>query len=196
MDTVEYWDRQWENRIVDSISTKGNWDKYKVLATELCKRPYLSKLKKIEIGAGVCSIALQMSNVYSNWLDDYKAIEQSPKAVEWCRDKGINAVCADFMTFETDEKFDLFLFFDVLEHIEDVEALAEKVKSMASDKFRVIGNIPLYTSEHDPEEGYERLMNVNSLNEAMALMGCSQISHYIYGSHGFPYMMWEAYNEN
>jgi hypothetical protein len=190
--TAEYWNKEWKNRIVDNVRTNGNWDKYEVIIKELFNRPYLNKLNKLEIGSGVCSVALRMLNIYPDWIDKYKCVEQSETAVNWVKQHKVDAVCSDIMDFETDEKFDVFMLFDVLEHIEDVDALAEKIKSMASDEYSIIGNIPLYTSEHDPEEGFERLMNIDMLNEDMAKMGCTEIAHSIYGSMGFPYMFWQS----
>lgn len=194
--TAEYWNKQWTGRIVDNVRVNGNWDKYEIIIKELYNRPYLAKMNKLEIGGGVCPIILRLASEFPIWADKYTCVEQSQVAVDWVNKNGLKSVCSDIMDFETDGKFDVFMLFDVLEHIEDVDALAKKIKSMAAEKYRIIGNIPLYSSEHDPEEGFERLMNVNMLNEDMAKMGCTQITHLIYGAKGWPYMLWESYNED
>lgn len=192
--TAEYWNKQWEERIVDNVRVNGNWDKYEIIIKELYDRPYLSKMNKLEIGGGVCPIILRLASDFPVWAEKYTCIEQSEVAVRWVNKNGLKAICSDIMDLETDEKFEVFMMFDVLEHIEDVDALADKIKSLATEKYRIIGNIPLYSSKHDPEEGFERLMNIDSLNEVMAKIGCTEITHFVYGVKGWPYMMWESSN--
>jgi hypothetical protein len=193
-DTSKYWDKQFARRIINNIHFKGNWDKYDIIVKELWSKPYLLPLNKLEIGSGLCPVAIRFKELCPSWLEAYTAVEQSKVAVEWVKRNGIDAYCSCIMDFNSEKKFEVFMMFDVLEHIEDVNALAEKIKSLATEKYRIIGNIPLYSSKHDPEEGFERLMNIDVLNEDMAEMGCNKITHLIYGSHGWPYMMWEAHN--
>ena len=93
------------------------------------------------------------------------------------------------LSLETDEKFDLFMLIGTLEQVKDTDALSEKIKSLAGDVYHIIGNIPLHTNGH-----FKRNMDVDILNEDMAKMGCTQITQYVYGVNGWPYLFWEATN--
>jgi len=115
----------------------------------------------------------------------------SENAIKIAKRWGINAEVGSIYDFESDEKFELFLFFDVLEHIEDHEKTAAQIKKLAADRYCIIGNVPLYLS-HVEDDGYEMEMNVKVLVNFLKMAGTKKVAHIVYGIKGWPYMWFEA----
>jgi hypothetical protein len=125
------------------------------------------------------------------WKEKYTGIDMSENAINIAKRWGINAEVGSIYDFKSDTKFQLFLFFDVLEHIENYEKTAEQIKKLADDRYCIIGNVPLYLS-HVEDDGYEREMNVAVLANFLNMAGTKQLAHIIYGINGWPYMWFEA----
>jgi len=89
-----------------------------------------------------------------------------------------------------EQRFDLFLFLDSLEHMENLKAISQKVRAIAADGFIIFGNVPLYPSHHDTMAEYP--MNINILKQFIYDCGLSGLHQRIYGINGYPYMVFEA----
>lgn len=86
------------------------------------------------------------------------------------------------------------MFWDVLEHIPNHKTLAKRIKELASNDFYIIGNIPLYTSDHANQVGgFEQPMDVNKLFDFLQCCGAIGFEQEIYGAYGYPYMFFEAH---
>jgi len=193
MSIVEYWDEKWRQRIRgDSVIL--NLAKAHYLLRYLWKKIDWFPLEKLEVGCGSCYHAKIISNTCKEWLDKYTGIDLSPEAVKSAQRFGVNAIVADITTFESDRKYELFIFMDVLEHIEDHKATAEAVRRLAADRYYIFGNVPLYRSKHETEGGFERPMNISVLSAFIKSCGIEAFTHHIYGIDGWPYMRFEACN--
>jgi len=191
---MSYWDKEWAKRIIDKDHIRANSDKIDKITAALEDRPHYWGMKKLEIGSGCSPYALIMEERMPGWASRYVGVEQSRVAVDWVKNNKLAAICTDFIDYQTKNKFDLFMFMDVLEHIEDEEAAVAKIKDLAADKFRIFGNIPLYQSGHVEEGGFERNMDINSLADFVGKAGCTSLWHEVYGIKGYPYILFEAHN--
>lgn len=113
--------------------------------------PQKNDLCIFEVG---CSTG-EMTKILSKY-GDVAGIDTSSKAIEICKNKGINNVfCLDLLDLDGNDyiqKFDLVLMLDVLEHVrEDSEAL-KKVKGIIKDEGYLVITVPAHKflwSEHD-----------------------------------------------
>ena len=195
----EYWENEWNKRIVRDDCGKGknvsrNIKKFAKLFYELSKKEHLFGIEKLDVGCGPSMLAVFMGMFAGvKFTETYTGIDLSKKAVDWCTDVGVNAVQGDILDYPFKKKFGCFMFWDVLEHIADHWQLAERVKELAENEFYLIGNIPLYTSEHPNREGgYERPMNIDELLRFIKFCGGIGFEQEIYGAFGRPYMFFEA----
>lgn len=195
----EYWEKEWDKRIEKTNKNgvgyvKRNPQKFSKLFYEMTKRPHLMNLEKIDVGCGPSSLAVFLGMFDENFLNTYTGIDLSENAVKWCTDYQINAVQGDFLNYPFNKKFSLFMFWDVLEHIPDHETLAQRIKELANDDFYIVGNIPLYLSDHiNHEDGFEQAMDVNKLLKFIKQCGGIGFHQEIYGCFGMPYMFFEAH---
>lgn len=191
---VKYWDREWRRRYHGDFQVECNAKKAKILVQQLWSRGYFFHLNKLEIGCGIPHHTMYISSICKEWGQKYTGIDISPEAVSIGKNWGFNIELADIIEFESDQKFDLFIFLDVLEHIKDHDAVALAVCRLKSDKFHIFGNVPLYRSEHEKEGGFERSVNIKTISRFMSLCGIKEFRHHIYGIDGWPYMRFEGCN--
>jgi len=185
-----YWDKTWSERIVDKNSVKMNTEKLEYLIAILSTLPRYTSLRKADIGCGTGMHALRMRKIFRGWDGNWTGFDLAQSAIDWAKSHGLNAHCADFSSFDHQDKYDLFLFLDSLEHIEDEDAVVETIKRTGNKGFRIFGNIPLYLSSHDG--GFERAMNIEVLMKFLFKCGCADLWQQIYGVKGYPYMVFEA----
>ena len=188
--TVKYWDDQWKRRYHDHRVTT-NTQRLDKIVNFLWHQPQWTDAPKLEIGCGTGIHAAKVGRLYRGWLDNYLGVDVSGEAVKICNDHGVRAVQDDFLSFadQTSERFGLFLFFDVLEHMRCFQYVARAVRDIALPNYEVVGNIPLYRSGH---EGFERNMNINVLKAFFNGCGLEgQLWHEVYGCHGYPYMLFK-----
>lgn len=191
MSNAQYWEEKWKERIKDADHVHMNSEKLDHLCVLLCKFfPGYEPMRKADIGCGTGIHALRIRQILKGWDNGWTGFELSQSAVEWARGHRLNAYCSDFTTFNHDGKYDLFLFLDSLEHIENENEVAETIKRTSSTGFKIFGNIPLYHSAH--EGGFERHMNINILTKFLKKCGCIGVWQHIYGIKGYPYMVFEG----
>jgi len=195
MTPEEHWDNEWNKRIKDNHhSVMRNVEKLGKIIYELCKRSEYRKMGKIEIGCGPASHVLHLRNIFKDWDKTFTGIDLSKVAVEYGKAHGLNMIHGDFLEYQTDKKYDVFIFLDSLEHIFDHQKLAEKIKELASPKYYIVGNVPLYPNAYNKDPGLEREMNIDVLMKFMRNSGLACFTTDIYGVYGYPYCFFEGMN--
>ena len=190
---MNYWDKQWEKRIHSDGSVSGNSQKVRFLIEQLWMRPHLIKAEKLDVGCGPATHIRHLTDVCSEWGDKYIGIDTSKKAIEDAQRHGVNAFrysIYDFTNYDRD--IEAFFFFDVLEHMEDHDKIAEKIKEIAAENYTILINVPLYKSNPESNGGYERLININDMVEFLSKAGISKYTHKVYGINGLPYLFMEG----
>ena len=190
---IKHWDDTWQGRIIDTNHVMMNKPKMRFILSELKKRPYYKNLKILEVGCGTGVHVMALKQDWPELVDNWTGIDLSMSAVKFAKSKGLNAHLDDIYSMDTDQKFEAFWFLDVLEHIEHHDILAQRINELAADDFYIFGNIPLYcqTPTHGPicERSIGRV-------ELSLFLGNCHIKGFwqrIYGSYGYPYMIFEAH---
>jgi len=98
----------------------GN-DRYKYIIDGLSLDPKKIKVLDVGCGAGYFLSVLKDNNVCC------KGIEVASHLVKYCQDKGLN-VCANELSEELDEEYDVITMFDVLEHLSDPVSTLNMIK--------------------------------------------------------------------
>ena len=195
MTPKEHWDNEWQKRIKDENSTVSrNVEKAGKIIYELCKRPGYIKLEKIDVGCGPPTHAIHLSDLYGGWDKTYTGIDLSEIAVQYGRDCGLNVIQGDFLEYQTEKKYDVFMFLDSLEHIFDHEKLSQKIKELAAPGYYIIGNVPFYPNAHNKDPGLERDMDIKILKNFMWNSGVKIFNIDVYGALGYPYCFFEGMN--
>lgn len=181
----KYWDRTWSDRI-DGPTVKMNKGKMKFLLNEILKRDY-SKANILEVG---CGSGVHAQVLKTDWPDlKWTGIDLSELAVRRANSVGLNAFVGSIYDIQ-EGAFDAIWFLDVLEHIEDHKRLSAAVRKITVPGFRIFGNVPLYpNTAHD---ACERPMDKDILAEFLFNCGMNKFWQRIYGSFGYPYMVFEA----
>lgn len=106
-------------------------------------------------GTGLNSLALkQWGNVTS--------VDTSPHTKQFCKKRGINVVIKDILATKTtqwENKFDLIIALDVLEHIKQDEEIMKKLHSYLKPKGRLVLTVPAHPylwSSHDVALHHQR----------------------------------------
>ncbi len=149
----------------------------------------------LDVGCGPAVHSRMLSDTLVCWRENYTGIDISETAIASAKTQGLNVEVADIHFFQPDTKYELFLFLDSLEHIEDLELLAEKVKSLAAPKFTIFGNVPLCQESHPHEAGAEYPMNIEILKIFLLNCGLTRIPlEEVYGIKGLPFLVFEGVN--
>jgi SAM-dependent methyltransferase len=165
-----------------------NQEKADILCRKLWERPHLAKMQKLEIGCGTGYHAASLARIYPQYYDTYTGIDLSETAVEKARSWGLKAEVANIFDYNPGRKFDAFLLLDTLEHIEDRDRVAEKIKELANRNYVLFANVPLYLIDR----GFEYPINFHDVFNFVKKCGFHHFDHEIYGCYGFPYMFFEA----
>ena len=102
------------------------------------------------------------------------AIDSDKKAVEIAKKKGITGFTADITRWQTDKKFDCIIATDVLEHIDDDEAVIKKIYSMLKPGGCFVLNVPSYKflfGAHDVSLGHKRRYSDAELKAKLEAVG-------------------------
>ena len=187
---MTFWDEFHTKRLNGNelIYMKPKFDK--IAEFVKCTGKIINK-PKLEIGCGSGLYAHLLNDIFPGWTADYVGIDSSKKSVEIAQGhfENLDIREADVHNFRIDRKFDLFVFWDVLEHIEHHDKLAETVKALGNEGFSIIGNIPLYLSKHG---GFERPMDIDELKKFTDMCGLKKIKANIYGYSLHPYMLFHV----
>lgn len=193
---TEHWNKVWKDRI-HANRVEMNMDKYYFMMKSMVSRPYLAPMEKLDIGCGTGVHAAKLASFNPLWGLKWTGVDLSADAVAIARKYGMNAILADIYEFTgVGKKYKVFLFFDSLEHFFDHERLGKKIVELADKDHIVIGNVPMYSSEHG--DGCERMVSTLDLFKFLVWAGCTERppAVHIYGVRGFPYMFFEASNKD
>ena len=192
----QYWDKTWAGRIRPG-TTGGvmvNGEKFQTIVKELWRRVEFINCDKFEIGCGTGIHAQYMAALYPCWRTMWTGIDLAESAVAKAKSFGMNAEVANIYEYKSDKKYDLFIMLDTLEHFEFHDLLGAKIKELAKEEYCIFGNYPMYTSTLHEQGGYERSMGVADLVEFLKFAGFKTFNYRIFGSYGYPYMMFQAWN--
>jgi len=189
----EYWNGVWQGRIHEN-SVDMNHGKAKVVLKELCNRPYLAPMEKLDIGCGSGFHAIRLGAFNPLWKERWTGIDLAKSGIEYATQHGLKAFCQSVFDFDGNgKKYGAFLLLDSLEHFEDLPLLGSKIRELADTEYIIIGNVPLYTSAHE-DGGVEKPIDINILNKFLITAGCRFLSQNIYGILAWPYLFFEAFN--
>lgn len=165
-----------------------------------------SELDILDAGAGFGQYTFFMSSLNKSWK--IKAVDVKDEQIEDCnkffkkikREHKVNFEFADLTKFKEEEKYDLILSVDVMEHIlEDVDVFKNFYSSMKKDGILLIStpsDMAEDHHEHDHEENEDdnhffveehvrEGYNIDEIKEKLTKAGFSDISaKYSYGKPG------------
>jgi len=102
----------------------------------------------LEIGCGIGTQTKLLADYLNNY-NQITAIDLSPKSIEVAKQllkqyHGINWIATDFVTYDSDKKYDFVLLPDVIEHIPLAQhkALFAKISQVISDEAQIVIHIP------------------------------------------------------
>lgn len=191
-----YWNETWQGRIHDD-GVDMNVGKLNILLHELVARPYLARMKKLDIGCGSGIHAHVLAKYNPYWKQRWTGIDLAQSGIDRAKNKyGLTAICGDIFNFDGNgNKYEAFLLLDSLEHFEERDKLGSKIKELAAPEYVIFGNIPLYLSVLHQEGGIEKPMDANVVKNFLFSAGCEgKTSVRVYGVNAFPYMLFEASN--
>ena len=187
-----YWNVTWDKRISET-GVSGNQAKFSKIMNFIWQRPQYFKLMKLEVGCGPGQHATEVAKYCKEYIKDWMGIDLSHIAISHARKQQLNAVCDNFLTWDTPLKFQCFSFWDSLEHFKDPIEVADKVCLLSDKEFMVQGNIPLYYTKIKGA-GIERPTDINTLTLFWDRLGLRNRGYEVYGVNGYPYLLFEANN--
>jgi 2-polyprenyl-3-methyl-5-hydroxy-6-metoxy-1,4-benzoquinol methylase len=160
----EYWQDSWTKRIKDEHTIKLNLAK-KDKIKQFLDGFHFNGLKKLDIGCGPCHHAIMQK-----W-DNYTGVDYSEKALDFARKALPSARFYNMDILDIpEEKYDVFMAFDTLEHIDITDALVKKIRILSSESAVFIGNIPL-TKFTIHDDNVEHLIDYNMLSDFLIRCG-------------------------
>ena len=189
-DEQRAWDKEWRKRIKGE-SIHGNVKKFRRIVDFIWNNPQYFHLDKLDIGCGPAHHAASVAQFVPLFSKTWTGIDLSSSAIEQVWAFGLNGIRGNFLEYGFDKKFDIFYFWDSLEHFEDLNEVAKKVLRLRKKHIIIAGNIPLFYSK---QEGgaIEKPMDINKLRVFLKKCGCTQEWIKVYGTDGWPFLMFEA----
>jgi len=153
----------------------------------LVLKDFLKFLKKtngiksiLEIGCSTGIFPIKYYEYFKTY--DYTGLDISQKCIDYCNENSnFNFICADFIKYPLDKKFDLIFSFDVIDHVNDVEQfLINIVNSVKKYAYIVayVGYFPdleQHSRRWDDKDGiYFNSLSVNNLKKNLIDYGLSK----------------------
>lgn len=150
----------------------------------------------LDAGCGAGSILKRLSKNY-----DCHGIDTSPKAIEFCRSRGLTNVSV--ATLETcsapAQGYDLILLLDVIEHIDnDVQAL-QQASQLLNPRGHILLTVPAHPSlwsSHDDVNHHKRRYTRRTLRQSLQGADLSMLFLSYYNSILFPLAIFERLWQN
>ncbi len=125
----------------------------------------------LDVGSGLC-VFLYLLKAETGW--NCYALDPDESQVAHARSLGINAICADFRSFDTNrEKYDLITFNKVLEHIENPVSFMLKAKKLLKSSGIIYIELPdgesAYNDSAEREEFFIEHYHAFSLMSMLVL---------------------------
>ncbi|MBU5444369.1 bifunctional 2-polyprenyl-6-hydroxyphenol methylase/3-demethylubiquinol 3-O-methyltransferase UbiG [Paenibacillus sp. MSJ-34] len=124
--------------------------------------------KILDIGCGTGGNLSLLSR-----FGEVTGIELEDTAIEIARQKGIGTIHKGYLPdgiSQSEDKYDLIILLDVLEHIEDDLASLRKLKSMLTKRGQLIITVPAFPflwSQHDVEHHHKRRYRLSNLKKCI-----------------------------
>ncbi len=157
----------------------------------LLKRYDLKGKKILEIGAGTLHLSeyLASKGTSVTALDMSEELKQSHKELPVTLRDSITCIEADFLKHDfKNEKFDVIIAMEVLEHVEEEKLFLEKVKKLLKDKGVIIISVPAHMSmwsKHDEAVGHLRRYEKNDFERVAGFLG---VKDYELLAYGYPWI--------
>ncbi len=115
-------------------------------------RNYTNGMKILEVGIGASECALAAREIGYDVL----GLDVIEKHVEYAKQTfGLRAVTCDFVEFESDEKFDIVMMGDVLEHVSDTIIAIKKANEVLNNGGVIWISTPNYESAFSAVVGHD-----------------------------------------
>lgn len=144
----------------------------RALVRRLCKK-YSRKqgLYILDIGCGTGSTIKE-----TQLLGPSYGIDVSPEAVKYCRERGVDSVCvADASALPyRDERFDIIISVDVLEHVDDDVGSLEEIYRVCRPGAILILTVPAFRflwSRRDEFAHHKRRYTLKEMREKLSVAG-------------------------
>ena len=142
---------EWANEIRSGNWIKHNWENSRVAD------PFMDKVGEeiascngiiLEIGVGPGRLAVRAAPL----CGEFVGIDISPKTVKRAKEnlseyKNVNIICADFLSFNFDRKFDVIYSSLTFMHIEDKQRAVNKIAGLLNGTGRFVLSIDKNSSE-------------------------------------------------
>lgn len=157
----------------------------------LLKRYDLKGKKILEIGAGTLHLSecLASKGASVTALDMSEELKQSHKELPVTLRDSITCIEADFLKHDfKNEKFDVIIAMEVLEHVEEEKLFLEKVKKLLKDKGVIMISVPAHMSmwsKHDEAVGHLRRYEKNDFERVAGFLG---VKDYELLAYGYPWI--------
>ena len=116
---------------------------------------YTSGMRLFEVGIGACECLLAAQEI---GFEAY-GIDVIDKHVSMARERfGLNADTSDFLEFRSDEKYDIIIMGDVLEHVSDPVAAMQKANDLLCDDGAIWVSTPNFDSAFSITAGHDDVM--------------------------------------
>jgi 2-polyprenyl-3-methyl-5-hydroxy-6-metoxy-1,4-benzoquinol methylase len=106
----------------------------------------------IDIG---CARSEVLRSLQNKGFTDLTGADTSIKNVEYLKNKGINAIHATIATLATSKQYDVVLFLDVLEHVQDLRFAVSALYNITATNGMVIVSVPDMTTLASTELPYQ-----------------------------------------
>jgi len=84
----------------------------------------------LEVGAGVGYLLQRILKEFELKPESATTCELNKNHAEDLKKQGFNSVFGDFISVDLEKRFDLFIAIDIIEHIEDVSTVPQKIKQL------------------------------------------------------------------
>ncbi len=145
--------------------------------SETIKLPENSTILDIGCGTGaVIDLLSKKYEVHPNMIGLWKKQDVSAKAIEFCKNRGINNLfCGSLENYPAKKKyFNLITAFDVLEHVEGEQEMLKQINNLLHENGFLLLTVPAFPilwGNHDIITHHKRRYRKNNLKEIISEAG-------------------------
>jgi 2-polyprenyl-3-methyl-5-hydroxy-6-metoxy-1,4-benzoquinol methylase len=140
--------------------------------------PLEGGMRVLDVGCGTGAILEHLAKHCDAYGQDF-----SPKAVDFCRQRGLkNLYAGPLSTYEPESPFDLITMLDVVEHVDDDLGFLKDARRLLRPEGSVLITVPAYPSlwsAHDVELQHKRRYRKRELRDRVLAAGFT-IEHLTY----------------
>ena len=136
---------------------------------------YLPQGKILDVGCGTGFILEYLESKYSSQYEAW-GIDISAIAIQFCQDKGLTKVAQGVLEGNTLplNNFDLIMFLDIIEHLDDDLAALNQAKHYLKSQGQILITVPAYQflwSAHDEIHNHKRRYTKSQIVELLKQAG-------------------------